>query len=165
MSAWKFKKYSISARSKVISVISCSPSGWVASSITMGNNMALAMRANGTCSIECPTNYFQFNLSWQYAGKCVIIHTHGSPDGLYNEKNGATPIIISTQQIQKIARNSNIKFVMMTACSTAGNSTGKNVACWLSQKINRRGIVIANKYTVVGGDTQFKAYNSEKGWV
>lgn len=54
---------------------------------------------------------------------------------------------------------------MMTACSTAGGDKGNNVAYHLSKKINSQGIVIANKYTVSGASTKFKASNGKKGWV
>ena len=102
---------------------------------------------------------------WKNADKCVIIHTHGSATGLFDQDSNNTPKIISTSEIKKIPKNNSIYFVMMTACSTAVGDKKSNVAYYLSKKINSKGIIIANKYTVSGGSTKFKAKDGSKGWV
>lgn len=148
-----------------VTVISCSPQAWITSSSTMGRNMAVAMQRSGSYSVKCPTNKDVFETYWNNAGTCVVIHTHGSYGGLFDERNGSTPQIISLDEIKQLDRNNNINFVVITSCSTAGGAEDNNVACWISQKINQYGIVIANKYDVSGGDTEFSAANGLRGWV
>jgi len=66
-------------------------------------------------------------------------------------------------------RNKKIKFLICTACSTAGsNGKLKNTATVLSEKISKKGIVIANQYTVSGRSSSFwgviDGENPVKGW-
>ena len=57
--------------------------------------------------------------------------------------------------------NNKIRFIIVTACQTAGGIVNKNVAYWLSKRINPAGIVIANTDTVWGGDKQFHGENKK----
>ena len=150
---------------KTVTVISCTPNGWITSSNTMGQNMAKAFGKSNSYVVKATSTKSDFESFWSNAGECVVIHTHGSQTGLFDESSNGTPKIISTADISKMSQNTSIRFVMMTACSTAGGDEKNNVAYHLSKKINSKGIVIANKYIVLGGSTTFKAANGNKGWV
>ena len=60
--------------------------------------------------------------------------------------------------------NNKIRFIIVTACQTAGGIVNKNVAYWLSKRINPAGIVIANTDTVCGDDKQFYGKNKKPTW-
>ena len=143
-----------------VTVISCSPQAWIASSETMGHDMSVALQAVNRFSVDCPSDADHFKSCWASATNCVVIHTHGGPYGLYDEEcdengNLITPLIISTSELEDMPRNYTIRFVIMTACKTASGNETDNVAYWLSKKISPNGIVVANKYTVSGDDTEF----------
>jgi len=113
-----------------------------------------------------PTTATAFSEAWISANKCMVIHTHGSPRGLSGHENDdSQPPIISLDEIKLLSSNTNIDFVMITACQVAGGDAYNNVAYWMSKKINPNGIVIANKYYVVGGSTDFTASSGDCGWV
>jgi hypothetical protein len=148
-----------------VTVISCSPEAWVVSSKTMGNDMATAFNSQGGCIVRTPTNADSFDSCWNNAGECMIIHTHGSPVGLFDHGgDGSTPVIISKANIKNLTKNNKIKFIMMTACETAGGTSSDNVAYWLSKKINSNGIVIANTDIVSGNDTSFHGSSNNQTW-
>ena len=147
-----------------VTVISCSPDGWLKSSEIMGINMAKAFNYEGSYAVKIPDNYLSFETCWNAVEECVIIHTHGSPDGLFNEIEKSTPIIVSKENIANLPINNSIYFVMMTSCSTAGGATDDNVAYWLSKKINPDGIVIANTDRVSGASTKFYGSNETPTW-
>ena len=147
-----------------VMVISCSPSDWVVSSETMGQDMARAFNCEGCYTVETPTNVSNFENCWNTADECVVIHTHGSPTGLFDHGENSTPQIISKDEISNLPINNNIHFIMMTACETAGGIESDNVAYWLSKKINPNGIVIANTDIVLGGSTSFKGINDNPTW-
>lgn len=147
-----------------VMVISCSPSAWVASSEIMGQDMAKAFNCEGSYTVETPTNVSSFENYWNTADECVVIHTHGSPTGLFDHGENSTPKIISKKEISNLQINNNVHFIMMTACETAGGIENDNVAYWLSKKINPNGIVIANTDIVSGGSTSFKGTNSNPTW-
>ncbi len=152
-----------------ITVISCSPSTWVASSQSMGQNMLSAYNdageLGGNSVVVTPNSALEFETYWSMAGECLIIHTHGSPVGLFDHgEDNSTPLIISKDRLELMSINNNIKFIMMTACSTAGGTVNDNVAYWLSKKINPNGIVIANSNKVSGGSINFGASNGEATW-
>ena len=147
-----------------VMVISCSPSAWVASSEIMGQDMAKAFNCEGSYTVETPTNVSSFEKYWNTADECVVIHTHGSPTGLFDHGENSTSKIISKKEISNLQINNNVHFIMMTACETAGGIENDNVAYWLSKKINPNGIVIANTDIVSGGSTSFKGTNSNPTW-
>lgn len=147
-----------------VMVLSCSPEGWLASSEIMGRDMAEAFDCEDNFIVETPTSLLTFENSWTRAGECVVIHTHGSPTVLCNQVDDTTPTIISKNQIANLTRNSNISFIMMTACSTAGGTENDNVAYWLSKIINPNGIVIANTDTVYGGSEEFGGKSGNPTW-
>ena len=147
-----------------VTVLSCSPSGWIESSEIMGRDMATEFNYEESYVVKTPTNTSLFETCWKEAGECIIIHTHGSPEGLYDHGIGSTPIIVSKGNISNLPVNTAIRFIMMTACETAGGTESDNVAYWLSKKINPNGIVIANTDIVSGGSTSFRGTNSNPTW-
>ncbi len=147
-----------------VTVFSCSPSAWIESSETMGRDMAAEFDHQESYVVKTPTNSSSFETCWKEAGECIIIHTHGSPTGLYDHGIGSTPIIVSKNNISDLPVNTAIHFIMMTACETAGGTESDNVAYWLSKRINPNGIVIANTDIVSGGSTSFRGTNSNPTW-
>ena len=147
-----------------VTVLSCSPSGWIESSEIMGRDMSVAFDHAEDYVVKTPTDSSSFESCWKAAGECIIIHTHGSPEGLYDHGIGSTPIIVSKNNISNLPVNTAIHFIMMTACETAGGVESDNVAYWLSKKINPNGIVIANTDIVSGGSTSFRGTNSNPTW-
>ena len=112
-----------------------------------------------------PTTASDFSSVWNITNRCLIIHTHGSSQGLADHGDEISLRIISLDEIKALNSNNKINFIMMTACETAGGNENDNVAYWLSKKINPGGIVIANKYKVSGNDTTFYASGKIPGWV
>ena len=149
---------------KKVTVLSCSPNGWLESSEIMGKDMAIAFNCENSYIVKTPNNVLTLRNCWNEAGECIIIHTHGSPDGLYDQGTNSTPIIASKTDIADFATNHAIGFVMITACETAGGTTTDNVAYWVSKKINPNGIVIANTDVVSGGATSFRGTNNNPTW-
>ena len=149
----------------LVTVISCSHPEWIATSNTMGNDMAIAFHYEEGCNVRTPTTSTDFSSCWNEAGECIVIHTHGSPHELFNEdENNGTPQIISTEEIRNLQNNNKIHFIMMTACQTAGGTFNDNVAYWLSKKINPNGIVIANTEIVGGTDKTFSGITNAQTW-
>ena len=149
---------------KKVTVLSCSPSGWVESSEIMGRDMATAFNNEESYVVKTPTNVSSFETCWNEAGECIIVHTQGSSVGLYDHGTGSTPIIVSKINIANLPVNNSIRFIMMTACETAGETANDNVAYWLSKRINPDGIVIANTDIVSGGSTSFRGSNNGPTW-
>ena len=152
-----------------IIVISCSPEAWLSSSTKMGQDMANAFGYSDRYDVLSPNDAISFENAWNAAHGCLVIHTHGSNDGLFDEykdENGEThtPLIISKDNISNLAKNDRLCFVMVTACKTASGISTDNVAYWLSKKINSNGIVIANTDTVLGADTDFYGKSGMQTW-
>ena len=149
---------------KKVTVISCTPEDWISSSEVMGRDMATAFNSQESYVVKTPTNASQFETCWDEAGECIIVHTHGDPNGLYDHGEDSTPLIVSKANIANLSQNDEIHFIMVTACETAGGTVNDNIACWLSKKINPSGIVIANTDKVSGDDTFFQGVNFEPTW-
>lgn len=138
-----------------VTVISATTPGFLNTSDTMGDHMASAIGLFKSHTVKPTTTAAEFSNNWSSSGNCVIIHTHGSPNGLYDggiDENGneITPLMISLNEIKDLPSNPNIRFLMIVACATAGGNENDNVACWLSKKIHSEGIVIANRYVIHG---------------
>ncbi len=146
-----------------ITVISCSPDGWISSSEVMGRSLAEICGTEKAEVIPCRTKRC-FLDAFEGAGKHVLIHTHGSSVSLFDELDGREVRIISSRCIALMKPNRNIEFVFITACKTAGGHAKRNIASRISKKISKDGIVIANLHKVVGGDTVFSSANKENGW-
>lgn len=89
--------------------------------------------------------------------KYVIIHSHGSSYGLYDD---AVPqkAIFTTDDIHKLERNRKIKCVIIIACSTAGSTKdgSDNFACALSRMINKKGVVVGGRVKIGGYSSFFR---------
>ena len=153
-------------KAPVVTVISCSPAGWIKSSNKMGSDMAEAFESEEDPAITTPANTSDFETCWNKAGDCIIIHTHGDSYGLYNQDDATktTPLIVSKDDIKGLPINKNIYFIMMTACETAGGTPNDNMAYWLSKRISNNGIVIANTEIVEGEDTDFHGSSKSNTW-
>ena len=126
--------------------------------------MATAFDNDNSYIVKAPTSASEFETNWSEANECMVIHTHGSASGLFNEVGNTTPTIITKNQIKNLPINNRIHFIMMTACKTAGGTTNDNVAYWLSKKINPYGIVIANTDTVSGASKTFGGVKGNATW-
>ena len=133
-------------------VLSNSPDGWMASSQTMGANMASAVDAEASYVQAVYTN--NFASVWNNAtSDHIIIHTHGTPNSLDGED-----LRFITNNITQLVRNSAIRFVLITACETGGqNGNNANIASLLSQCIAQEGVVVCSTTKVSGDDTYFTA--------
>lgn len=152
-----------------VTVISCTPAGWLESSHKMGEDMAAAVGDGSGYTVATPTDAAAFAEVWRRAHGTVIVHTHGSPTCLCNAESAdgkpGTPTIISAERIRLLRPNRAIHLVMITACQTAGgDAPDRCTAACLSRKIAPDGIVIANKYTVWGGSAEFGSKQPD-GWV
>lgn len=146
-------------------VISCINKGWITTSRTMGEDMATAFGDASNYVVKTPTNEASFEACWKATNECMVIHTHGSPDELlgYDDDKFYLPIISKDGQ-EILPINNKIRFIIVTACQTAGGIVNDNVAYWLSKRINPAGIVIANTDTVLGDDKQFYGKNKKPTW-
>jgi len=148
-----------------VTVISCSPDDWIRSSEKMGRDMAEQFGDEASFIVETPMSSATFESCWSNANECIVIHTHGSENGLYGVSNtGGSQAIITKNEIKSLPVNDRIYFIMMTACETASGAENDSVAYWLSKKINPDGIVIANTDIVSGNDTTFHGSNNEATW-
>ena len=142
-----------------ILVISNKLKSWIDSSITMGKNMAAALGAKA--SFTKPIYTFNFNSTWaNTSASCVIIHTHGTTGSLSGED-----FIYYVRYSDELTINTNIKHVLITACSTGGdNGYYPNVGQYLSTKIAPDGIVVCSTTDVNGNDTHFTPLHNGK-WI
>ena len=155
---------------KTVTVISASSNEWIYSSAIMGQDLCDAANLNSSTVIT-PSS-LSFFYDWRRIhSKFVIVHTHGSPEGIFDEINGNYPSIITVNNISSLYRNYNISCVIMTSCSTAGaNGNNDNFAQALSKKISYNGIVVASEFIVSGAATSFVSSNNSSfvinsGWV
>ena len=140
-------------------VISIGTDDWMSTSETMGANFMVALGADAYQVVAVTADNFKDvweNTSAEY----VIIHTHGSPDSLSN-----TGWRIAVSDINKMQCNSNIQYVLITACEAGGsNGLHDNVGQMISKKINAGGKVMCSTTRVGGGATHFTAKYGGK-WV
>lgn len=140
-------------------VLSNSPEGWMSSSQTMGSNMASAVGADSS-NVQAVNSAIFADIWNNVTSDHIIIHTHGSPNGLFGED-----FSFLTQNISQLQRNTAIGYVLITACSTGGDNGGNaNIAALLSQYIAQDGIVVCCTTVVEGADTHFTATNSGQ-WI
>ena len=144
---------------KNVLVMSNSDEGWMTSSQKMGEDMASAVGTKSSSVQAVDSDNFADTWNKTTADH-IIIHTHGSPDGLFG-----TELSFRTRDVSQLHSNDNINFVLITACETGGmNSSGANIASLLSQKISPNGIVVCCTTVVSGGDTHFTATNNGQ-WI
>ena len=148
-----------------VSVVSCIDADWIASSKTMGIDMASEFGNEKSYIVEVPTTAEAFGDCWRESNECMVIHTHGSPEGLWGQYDDESQeSIVSMEEIKQLPMNTNIRFIVITACKAAGGVPNDNIAYWLSKRINPNGIVIANTDTVVGSSKEFWGSSDKYTW-
>lgn len=148
-----------------VGVLSCAHGAWISSSRTMGENLARAVGDGAYSNVHVPVDKAGF-IACLGEAKYLIIHTHGSPDGLFDQRaTGDIKRIISLRGIEEMQEIPTVQLIYMTACATAGGDPEKNVACALSKKIAKNGLVFANIYEVWGADYDFGEKSGKHGWV
>jgi len=154
---WGDATYAVSlenggARILDVLVISIGTDGWMASSDTMGRDMATAVGADAYTVVAVTAENFAEVWNGTTA-EYVIIHTHGSPNGVFGDDWA-----FYVDSMECLQRNTNIQNVLITACSAGGNNGSRaNVGQTISGKINPGGIVICSTTPVLGGSTAFSA--------
>ena len=140
-------------------VISNSETAWMISSQTMGNNLAATAGSAGTKVYG--VNDSDFVNVWNYTrSELLIIHTHGGPDGISGKD-----FTFNVDDTGLLSANSNIKCIIITACSTGGNNgANDNIAQTLSKLISPSGIVVCSTTTSSGADADFEAIDGGE-WV
>ena len=145
--------------------MSCAHGAWIASSKTMGDTLAAAVGDGAYSNVHTPVDKSGF-LACLGEAKYIIIHTHGCPDGLFDQRaDGKGPRIISRSGIDTMPDFPGVQLIILTACQSAGGDPEKNVAASLSKKIAKNGLVIANTYIVWGADSDFGDKDGRQGWV
>lgn len=137
----------------LITVISCSPKGWVDSSASMGQIMSDAYNIEDDYVVKTPTKPEDFKTCWGNVGDCLIIHTHADSTCLadHNDNTGGSgSIIMKISDFESLEQNNNINFVFLGGCQAAAGDPNNNIAYWFSKKINSQGVVIANTDFLVG---------------
>ena len=149
----------------IVGVLSCAHGAWIASSRTMGENLARAVGDGAYSNVHTPVDKAGF-IACLGEAKYLIIHTHGSPDALYDQRaTGDIKKIISLRGIEEMQDIPTVQLIFMTACATAGGDPDKNVASALSKRIAKNGMVFANIYNVWGSDYDFGEKEGKPGWV
>ena len=160
---------SVFIRKNEITAITCPENTWIESTKIMMEEFRLQFGLKKAI-IKFPYSSTFLDTWNAVKSKYMIIHTHGSANGLFIEISGKTEQeeLFSVDRMSAMKRNYNIMCIFMTACQTAANNGKKdNFACAISKKINPNGIVIASKYIVLGYATSFTSKNNEGqgGWV
>lgn len=149
---------------QTVTVISCSHAEWIKSSHNMGERLMTACHAT-SYRVATPRHKEDFSALWGELEGAVILHTHGSEAGLYDQTEGETPLICSVEDLDSLPCNSKILLAVSTACETASGDPLHNVAATVSKKINENGLTLANRYIVWGASEDFEAEGGIHGWV
>jgi hypothetical protein len=130
----------------------------------MGENLAAAVGEGAYSTVHVPIDKAGF-LACLGEAKYMIIHTHGSPEGLYDQRaDGKTKTIITLRGIEELPDVPNVQLIILTACQTAGGNPERNVASALSKKIAKNGLVFANEFVTWGSDYDFGEKDGKRGW-
>lgn len=148
-----------------VAVAGCAQWAWIESSRIMGETLRQAIGEGAESHVHVPVDRAGL-LSVLENANYLIIHTHGSPEGLFDQReDGRQTTIATLANIRNFPRFRRLLLVVMTACSAAGGENEKNIACELSRHINPKGLVIANRYVTWGSHHDFGERNGKKGWV
>ncbi len=72
-----------------------------------------------------------------------IMHTHGAPDRFIDQRaDDRQEVIITLSGVKDFPEFPNLKLVVITACSVAGIENEKNIACELSKKLLKTGLLL-----------------------
>ena len=148
-----------------VSVVSCAHGAWIQSSYTMGRSLAGAVGDGCESLVHVPVDAAGFAAVFSES-ELLILHTHGSAIGLYDYRtDGRSTTILTLEEAAALPRNPRLRFVMATACETAGGNPHENLAAALSRRISPDGILIASRTVVWGADTEFGAKDGACAWV
>ena len=148
-----------------IAVLSCSHYAWIESSRAMGENLAYAIGYGTEMHVHTPVDKKGL-LACLNVANYAIIHTHGAPDRLIDQREDNSQKLITTVSgVKEFPEFPSLRLIIMTACSTAGGENDKNIACELSKHIAKDGLVIANRHVVYGANYDFGEKNGKLGWV
>ena len=91
-------------------------------------------------------------------GHYAIIGAHGRPDRLADQREDMTyPVLVTRDEVKKFPVFSSLRLVVLLACRAAGGENGENIAAELSRHIASDGLLIANRYTIIGTSYHFRA--------
>ena len=149
----------------LVGIMSCAHGAWISSSRTMGDTLARAVGEGAYSTVHVPVDKTGFFACLSEA-KYLIIHTHGSPHGLYDQRaDGSRKTIMTLSGIEALPDFPGIQLVILTACQAGGGAPERNVAAALSKKIAKGGLVIANRFVTWGADSDFGEKEGRQGWV
>lgn len=149
-----------------VGVISCAHAHWLRSSRVMGRYLALAAGYSEHDSLtHVPIDRAGFAAVFPEA-ELEILHTHGTPLGLYDQRaDGGGGPIVTLEDIERLPRAAGVRLVVITACEAAGGDPAHNLASVISTRISPSGLVIANRHVVWGEDYDFGEKTGKRGWV
>ncbi len=148
-----------------VGVISCAHGAWIESSITMGRALAAAIGGGAESRVHTPVDAAGLAACLGEAAY-VILHTHGSPEGIYDQRaDGRSTTVATLADIGRLPPLPHLRLVIATACQAAGGDPGQNLAAAISRKIAPEGLVIANRHVVFGADYDFGEREGRRGWV
>ena len=148
-----------------VTVLSCSPEGWLTSSHRMGEDLMHALGAERYEVVTARTPE-EFASVFSRVDGALLLHVHGSAVGLYDDGGGVGTVrIVSIEEALALPVNPRIRVVVCTACETASGEPEGNIMSALSRRIAPGGILLANRYTVWGASTAFYAADGRHGWV
>ena len=148
-----------------VGIASCSHYAWIASSLTMGKSLAEAIGEGVECRVHTPVDRAGL-IAVLEDSDYFIMHTHGSAVGFYDQRaSGKSTTIATLSGIKSFPEFPRLRLVVITACEAAKEEEKGNIACALSTRIARDGLVIANRYVVFGADHDFGEREDKQGWV
>lgn len=148
-----------------VGVISCAHGAWIESSFTMGRALAAAIGGGAESRVHAPVDARGLAAALAEA-EYVILHTHGSPEGIYDHRaDGRDTTIATLADIASMPPLPSLRLIVATACQAAGGDPQSNLAAALSRKIAPDGLVIANRHVVFGADYDFGEREGRPGWV
>ncbi len=150
---------------KKVAVASCAHYAWLESSYAMGRYLAKAVGTEVEMHVHTPIDQNGL-IACLSDTEFFIMHTHGSPDGFYDQRADQKQTVIATlQDVAAFPKFPDLRLVIITACETAGGINDANIASALSTRIAENGLVIANRYNVFGADFDFGEQSGKQGWV
>ena len=149
----------------VVGVVSCAHHAWIDTSRYMGTALAKEISDSVECRVHVPVDKNGL-IAIMNESNYLIIHTHGAFDAFIDQRCDNTyKKIVSLNTFKSFPSFSNLKLVIITACSCASGENENNIACEFSKHIAKDGLVIANRYDVYGGYIEFGDKNNRNGWV
>ena len=112
---------------KKVGIASCAHAGWIASSITMGKNLACAVVEGAESLVYVPVDKEGLAASFEECDY-FIIHTHGCATSFMDQRvDNRLVEIASLDDINCFPMFPKLKLVVITACETASDAQ-ENIA-------------------------------------